>query len=168
MKKFLAVVLVLAVLIAAITLFLKRDDIFPTPITTTDLSDKSTSDLLTLQNEVKAELSRRAEAHDGVSSWSDILMGQYLPNPNDVFKKKVTGFFDLASNREDDFGDRFKNSSNESFKLYCDACIAWGFTNVESYNAVSFEARDSENRELSMVYYNSVGEVSVSLRAGEK
>lgn len=158
MKKFIALVLIVVIAIAAVAV-LKWDSLFHT---TTDLSSKSVAELLRLQSEVKAELERKSTGN-GLSSWYEYGMGRYLPNPNDVIGRKVAGFYDLGSSDEEYCSDRFKAKNADEFKLYCEACIGWGFTDVKNYGATRFTSCDSEGREVDLTYFKDPGEVSVRI-----
>lgn len=92
--------------------------------------------------------------------WSDLVLGQYIPEI-----KNVHG--DIGSNLNHALSITIYNTNKEQFDAYKDECISVGYTIESVDDEKSYDAFNSDGYKLRIVYYDD-GDFHIQLDAPEE
>lgn len=122
-----------------------------------DLSGMTDQELIDLRDRIDGELSNRNTT--GYSRWYDYGIGMYLPNMEEVLGRELGTNLNFRANLDNYFSAGIDNTHDGDYDAICDACIAFGFTNVIERSIVSFSAKDESGHKLDIYGFSSFVEI---------
>ena len=93
--------------------------------------------------------------------WSTIIIGENLPTPQE-------GKLRSGSNLDNGFYGGIENVDAHYYTEYKNACIEMGYTIDSEETGNRYEAFNAEGYDLSLSFYESSDEISITLQAPEK
>lgn len=170
MKRIVALMVFLILLVSSFSVLAESDD----PLGLKSVDDET---LLYLRDTIQQEIYNRGlESPNGesvktpstISGWYSYGLGQYIPNPADVWGRSISTVSDNSRNYEFAFMEEVSDVSDAEFDLYVDTLTEWGYTNDVSKASFGFTGTNNDGTTVVAHHYSSDGSMVVQAQNNSK